>query len=49
MACKEIATMIKISQVIDDNKQSKLGQEMNYDIIPRIYDYGQMKLEEFNQ
>lgn len=32
----EVTSMIKTTQVIDDNKKSKLGQEMNYDATPRI-------------
>ena len=49
MASKEVGSMIKITQVIDDNKKSKLGQEMNYDVTPRISDFGQLDLADFNK
>ena len=35
--------------MFDDNKKSKLGIEMHYDIIPRIHDYGQLKLQDFEK
>lgn len=39
--------MMKITQVFDDNKKSKLSQEMNYDVTPRIIKYGEIDLADF--
>ena len=47
MALSEIATMRKFKQVIDANKASQLTQEMNYDPIPNVLDYGLVRLEDF--
>lgn len=49
MSGTELASMIKITQVIDDNKKTKLGQEMNYDATPRVHDYGQLCLADFEK
>ena len=48
MTSLEIATMKKITQVYDDNKNSQLGQEMNYDGTPRILLYGKLNLSNLN-
>lgn len=49
MASSEIATMRKFKQVIDANKESQLTQEMNYDPIPNVLDYGLIRMEDFER
>ena len=49
MSSTELATMIKITQVYDDNKKSQLGKEMNYDVTPRIHHFGQLNLADFEK
>lgn len=49
MSSAELTTMIKITQVVDDNKKTKLGLEMNYDVTPRVHAWGQLNLIDFSK
>lgn len=49
MASIEIATMKKISIIFDTNKAILSRQDVNYDATPRVSEFGQLKLVNFEE